>query len=127
MSKNLVIEDWRFSIEYWKQPQQHLFDNMIMNHQALSHYQLFKELIQNFSIKILIVEDIGVEPMTPCVQGRCSKPTELIPLLRDYSWPVNRLTSYLPYQLFNLSTKSPFFSRPDQIWTGDPYIISVVL
>ena len=25
------------------------------------------------------MEDIGVEPMTPCVQGRCSKPTELIP------------------------------------------------
>ncbi len=25
------------------------------------------------------VENIGLEPMTPCVQGRCSKPTELIP------------------------------------------------
>ena len=25
------------------------------------------------------VENIGFEPMTPCVQGRCSKPTELIP------------------------------------------------
>ena len=24
------------------------------------------------SIQIHIVEDIGVEPMTPCVQGRCS-------------------------------------------------------
>ena len=26
-----------------------------------------------------LVENIGLEPMTPCVQGRCSKPTELIP------------------------------------------------
>ena len=27
----------------------------------------------------IFVENIGLEPMTPCVQGRCSKPTELIP------------------------------------------------
>jgi hypothetical protein len=33
----------------------------------------FKTLVE-FS-----VENIGLEPMTPCVQGRCSKPTELIP------------------------------------------------
>ncbi len=26
-----------------------------------------------------IVENKGLEPLTPCVQGRCSKPTELIP------------------------------------------------
>ena len=26
------------------------------------------------------VENKGLEPLTPCVQGRCSKPTELIPL-----------------------------------------------
>ena len=36
-----------------------------------------------FSAKItrllFVVENIGLEPMTPCVQGRCSKPTELIP------------------------------------------------
>ena len=25
------------------------------------------------------VENKGLEPLTPCVQGRCSKPTELIP------------------------------------------------
>ena len=27
------------------------------------------------------VENKGLEPLTPCVQGRCSKPTELIPRL----------------------------------------------
>ena len=25
------------------------------------------------------MENKGLEPLTPCVQGRCSKPTELIP------------------------------------------------
>ena len=25
------------------------------------------------------MEDKGLEPLTPCVQGRCSEPTELIP------------------------------------------------
>ena len=28
---------------------------------------------------IILVEDKGLEPLTPCVQGRCSEPTELIP------------------------------------------------
>jgi hypothetical protein len=28
-----------------------------------------------------LVENKGLEPLTPCVQGRCSKPTELIPRL----------------------------------------------
>ena len=32
----------------------------------------------------LFVENIGLEPMTPCVQGRCSKPTELIPRLFSF-------------------------------------------
>ncbi len=27
------------------------------------------------------MENKGLEPLTPCVQGRCSKPTELIPPL----------------------------------------------
>ena len=27
----------------------------------------------------ILVENKGLEPLTPCVQGRCSKPTELIP------------------------------------------------
>ena len=33
------------------------------------------------------VENKGLEPLTPCLQGRCSKPSELIPLLlrRDVS------------------------------------------
>ncbi len=31
-----------------------------------------------------LVENIGLEPMTPCVQGRCSKPTELIPRLFSF-------------------------------------------
>ena len=26
----------------------------------------------NFKELVVVVEDIGVEPMTPCVQGRCS-------------------------------------------------------
>ena len=26
-----------------------------------------------------LVENKGLEPLTPCVQGRCSEPTELIP------------------------------------------------
>ncbi len=30
-------------------------------------------------IYLLAVENKGLEPLTPCVQGRCSKPTELIP------------------------------------------------
>ena len=28
---------------------------------------------------LYLVENKGLEPLTPCVQGRCSKPTELIP------------------------------------------------
>ena len=32
-----------------------------------------------FSYLLISVENKGVEPLTPCVQGRCSKPTELIP------------------------------------------------
>ncbi len=40
------------------------------------------------------VEDIGVEPMTPCVQGRCSEPTELIPLKS-----VNIYTGVVPPRL----------------------------
>jgi hypothetical protein len=28
---------------------------------------------------LISVENKGLEPLTPCVQGRCSKPTELIP------------------------------------------------
>ena len=30
------------------------------------------------------VENKGLEPLTPCVQGRCSKPTELIPQFFQY-------------------------------------------
>ena len=30
-------------------------------------------------ILYFLVENKGVEPLTPCLQGRCSKPTELIP------------------------------------------------
>ncbi len=41
-----------------------MFDNPVTNRQAYRHYQINKELI--------FVEDIGVEPMTLCVQGRCS-------------------------------------------------------
>ena len=46
-------------------------------------------VILSFFILIMIrlslfVENIGLEPMTPCVQGRCSKPTELIPRLFSF-------------------------------------------
>ena len=37
----------------------------------------------NFFISIS-VENKGLEPLTPCVQGRCSKPTELIPQFFQY-------------------------------------------
>ena len=38
-------------------------------------------------IPFFSVENKGLEPLTPCLQGRCSKPSELIPLLlrRDVS------------------------------------------
>ena len=35
--------------------------------------------LPSYSLPLCLVENIGLEPMTPCVQGRCSKPTELIP------------------------------------------------
>ena len=35
-------------------------------------------------IVFLNVENKGLEPLTPCVQGRCSKPTELIPPLNAF-------------------------------------------
>ena len=36
----------------------------------------------SFSLSMIsfFVENKGFEPLTPCLQGRCSKPTELIPL-----------------------------------------------
>jgi hypothetical protein len=35
---------------------------------------IFKELVPSppLGLGCFVVEDIGVEPMTPCVQGRCS-------------------------------------------------------
>ena len=45
------------------------------------------------------VEIVGVEPTTPCLQSRCS--------------------SQLSY--------TPMLGSPEQTWTADPYIISVVL
>ena len=41
----------------------------------LNHFQAFNltsVLIITICILLKKVEDIGVEPMTPCVQGRCS-------------------------------------------------------
>ena len=44
---------------------------------------VFTLLVADFSSLIphlfFSVENKGLEPLTPCVQGRCSKPTELIP------------------------------------------------
>jgi hypothetical protein len=50
---------------------------MVTNHQTERQTSVWKELFkqENFQISKysnLLVEDIGVEPMTPCVQGRCS-------------------------------------------------------
>jgi hypothetical protein len=44
-------------------------------------YTAFLSILQKkFNALVeFLVENIGLEPMTPCVQGRCSKPTELIP------------------------------------------------
>ena len=42
-----------------------IVDVQVMNLQALCLHLLYKQ-------ELLVVEDIGVEPMTPCVQGRCS-------------------------------------------------------
>ena len=51
------------------------------------------------------VENKGLEPLTPCVQGRCSKPTELIP--RMFNWQctvdnwqlVSLIIAYLSVQI----------------------------
>ena len=83
-----------------------------------------------------LVENIGLEPMTPCVQGRCSKPTELIPRYLVHNW-------HLIVDNYNLSFDSGsridsltvncqlsivnFFCSPRQSWTADLYIISVAL
>ena len=39
----------------------------------------FLTLFLSNSLASFFVENKGLEPLTPCVQGRCSKPTELIP------------------------------------------------
>jgi hypothetical protein len=57
-----------------------LDDVMIMNHQTYRNTIVKHQYEKNESLKVLgftlsalsLVEDIGVEPMTPCVQGRCS-------------------------------------------------------
>ena len=41
---------------------------------------LYLFLSKMSKIFFFFVENKGLEPLTPCVQGRCSKPTELIPL-----------------------------------------------
>ena len=40
---------------------------------------LFLVFVFSMSMIVFLVENKGLEPLTPCVQGRCSKPTELIP------------------------------------------------
>ena len=58
MSKNYSLSSQRELIAEF------VADVMIANHQTItSHHHVWK----NF-----FVEDIGVEPMTLCVQGRCS-------------------------------------------------------
>ena len=55
-------------------------DVMVTNHQARRHTIILKELFEALNFQIFIfanlliefVEDNGFEPLTPCVQGRCS-------------------------------------------------------
>ena len=42
---------------------------------------------------LVFVENKGLEPLTPCVQGRCSKPTELIPRC-SFSLSLSELTNH---------------------------------
>ena len=47
-------------------------DNVDLNHLLPNELpKIWKELCKNYLL-IILVEDIGVEPMTLCVQGRCS-------------------------------------------------------
>ncbi len=46
---------------------------------AIKSYVLYLFFKKKQPAGRFLVENIGLEPMTPCVQGRCSKPTELIP------------------------------------------------
>ena len=47
-------------------------DVKITNLQTFSQHHILRTQFANCQLIIGLVEDIGVEPMTLCVQGRCS-------------------------------------------------------
>ena len=55
------------------------------------------------------VENNGLEPLTPCVQSRCSKPTELIPPSRGLAHCPLRMSCYLTtlFRLQKLAGERP--------------------
>ena len=61
---------------------------------------LFQEQIEmffaehfNLSLTLKMVEIIGIEPMTPCLQGRCSPSWAIPPYLRHIPSKLNNVTS----------------------------------
>ena len=48
------------------------YRNTIVKHQYVKNYQSVSIAHLSVQLSSLLVEDIGVEPMTLCVQGRCS-------------------------------------------------------
>ena len=62
-----------------------------------------------------MVEVNGFEPMTPCVQGRCSSQLSYTPNMWLMGCRLNKVNEQIPS------------GSPEQTWTADPYIISVVL
>ena len=62
----------------------------------------------------LFVENIGLEPMTPCVQGRCSKPTELIPRYSSLDFRFQRQDIRLILSWFLVLDSNIFLGSPRQ-------------
>ena len=52
--------------------QMEIVDGKITNLQTFSQHHILRTQFANCRLLIGPVEDIGVEPMTLCVQGRCS-------------------------------------------------------
>jgi hypothetical protein len=62
-------------------------------------FDLFSLYSSYVNERVLLVENKGFEPLTPALQGRCSKPTELIPQKLRNQWEWMDLNHRpLPYQ-----------------------------
>ena len=97
---------------------------------ATSEY--YKEPISTFPhfliLTFVFVEDIGVEPMTLPIQIGMHLSNWATTTFKK--WRIsesNRWPSACKADALANWANPPVMSRPDQIWTGDPYIISVVL